>query len=332
MSQEPISKSIKPVDRGLGSVFVGASYPLRALWFFTQNPNYRVYILMPILINLVLGVTLYAGLLFAGFRAIDALFADLPQWTAAVPTWLAHLPHPNFQLPTWNIQLPQWQIPLPQWHISLPAGWTFQLPNWQIQLPNWVSYIPGWLAIFFIGLLRLLLTIILLLVTGFIFLQFGVLLGAPWYGKLSEELERKQTGQLTIIEVGITGDIGRAILYELKKLGIAIATGLPLLLLGLLPGAGTLVTTIGGIAVTATIVCLDFFDSPLERRRLRFRQKLGVIWRSLPASATFGLVCLALISVPLINLVAIPVCVAAGTLFVCDRVLPWLPPPKQEDV
>lgn len=325
MSQKPIAKSLKPVDRGLGSVFVGASYPLRALWFFAQNPAYRVYILMPILINVVLGVTLYAGLLFAGFRAIDALFADIPQWTAAVPTWLAHLPQADFHLPTWNIPLPQWQISLPQWHIALPEGWTFQLPNWQIQLPDWIRYIPNWLTLFFIGLLRLLLTLILLLVTGFIFLQFGVLLGAPWYGKLSEELEKHQTGQLILIDVGITGDITRAILYELKKLVIAIAVGLPLLLLGFIPGAGTLITTSGGIAITATIVCLDFFDSPLERRRLRFRQKLGVIWRNLPASATFGLVCLALISVPLINLLAIPVCVAAGTLFVCDRVLPWLP-------
>jgi CysZ protein len=44
----------------------------------------------------------------------------------------------------------------------------------------------------------------------------------------------------------------------------------------------------------------------------------------LPASASFGFVCLALVSVPLINLLAIPVCVAAGTLFFCDRIQPWL--------
>jgi CysZ protein len=97
------------------------------------------------------------------------------------------------------------------------------------------------------------------------------------------------------------------------------------LLFGLIPGFGTLISSIGGIVVTATIVCLDFLDAPLERRRLRFRQKLGIIARCLPTSATFGLVCLVLVSVPLVNLVAIPICVAAGTLFVCDQVLPWLP-------
>jgi CysZ protein len=31
-----------------------------------------------------------------------------------------------------------------------------------------------------------------------------------------------------------------------------------------------------------------------------------------------------LVSIPLLNLLAVPLCVAAGTLFCCDRVLPQL--------
>jgi CysZ protein len=40
----------------------------------------------------------------------------------------------------------------------------------------------------------------------------------------------------------------------------------------------------------------------------------------MPASIGFSLVCLALIGIPFLNLLAIPLCVTAGTLFFCDRI------------
>ncbi|MFM7441418.1 MAG: EI24 domain-containing protein, partial [Snowella sp.] len=103
---------------------------------------------------------------------------------------------------------------------------------------------------------------------------------------------------------------------------LLVFIGLPLFLCNFLPGLGTLVATIGGLSLTAILTCLDFWDQPLERRRLRFRDKLGLIGKSFPSSAGFGYMCLFLISIPLLNLVTIPLCVAAGTLFVCDRLLP----------
>lgn len=100
-----------------------------------------------------------------------------------------------------------------------------------------------------------------------------------------------------------------------------------LLLLGFVPGLAPLLATFGGLLIPATLVCLDFFDAPLERRRLRFREKVAIVFRALPASASFALLCLLLVSIPLLNLLTIPICVAAGTLFVCDRILPKLPQP-----
>jgi CysZ protein len=83
---------------------------------------------------------------------------------------------------------------------------------------------------------------------------------------------------------------------------------------------------IGGVALASMIACMDFLDAAVERRRPRFRQKLAIVFRTLPGSASFGLVCLGLVSIPFVNLLSIPVCVAAGTLFFCDRVLPVLQP------
>jgi CysZ protein len=351
MNQQPISQFGKPIDRGLGSLMAGATYPLRALWLFIRTPRLRSYILMPILVNLILGVTLYVGLLYLGFGAIDALFTNLPTWTAKVlhespepaallngmanlPDWHVALPQwslPNWSLPTWftHWSFPDWKFSFPTWQISLPdwlTHWRISLPNWltdwRFQLPNWVYNLPNWGFAVLLGLLRVVLVLILFLITGFIFLQFGVLLGSPWYGKLSEEIEKLKTGQIVLVEVPLPIEISRAISYELKKLGLSIVVGVPLFLITLIVGVGTGIGTIGGISLASTIACMDFLDAAAERRRPSFRQKLNTVFRHLPASGSFGLVCLGLASIPFVNLLAIPICVAAGTLFFCDRILP----------
>lgn len=261
-------------------LLAGATYPFRVLAVFWSKPRLWGYVAIPILVNFVLGVVLYAGLLFFGSEGIAHLMASLTHWVdsliANLPAWLSVLDY-----------------------LIIGIGW----------------------------LVRLLLIVGLLLLTGFVLAQFGVLLGAPWYGKLSEQLEELRTGQLYIVDVGIVRDIGRAILFELKKLVLALGVGMGLLLLNLAPGIGTLAATVGGLTLAGTLVCLDFLDAPLERRRLRFRKKLEIVWKSFPASASFSLVCLGLVSIPLLNLLTIPLCVASGTLFFCDRILPDLPKP-----
>lgn len=250
----------------------GVSYPFRTLGVFWHNPRLLSYIVVPILLNLLLAIFLYSGLLFLGWEGTESLIENLIQWSdrliANLPSWLAVLDY------------------------------------------LWLGF--GWL-------LRLILIILLFVLTGFLLVQFGTILGAPWYGKLSEQLEYLRLGKVILIEVGLLRDIYRAILFELKKILLMIAVGIPLFLLNLFLGFGTLIGTIGGISLAATIVCLDFLDGPLERRRLTFRKKLRTIFGSLPASSGFALTCLVLVSIPLLNLLTIPLCVAAGTLFFCDR-------------
>lgn len=355
-------------------LFTAWTYPLQALFVIAGNRMLWGYVWVPILINLVLGVTLYAGLLFGGFRAIDAIVASLPHlataasnsashlttditsnlsrwhltvpaeipWHATLPTWHPQIP---LSLPNWHVSIPQVSLTSPSWlssvQISLPhwqgphgpihlPQWMVQLftwfnpTQWQVTLPAWISQLPAWGLLFLSGLVRFVLVVILLLVTGFIVLQFGVLLGSPWYGKLSEELEKLRTGQVKTIEVNLTTEISRAILYELKKLLLSMGVGLPLFLIKFIPGLGTAIAPLGGLALVTTIVCLDFLDAAQERRRLSFRQKLGNVLGSLPASGTFGLVCFGLVSIPFVNLLMIPICVAAGTLFFCDQIQPQL--------
>lgn len=262
---------------GAFGLIAGLSYPLRAIRVLKQQPRLWSYLITPILVNLVLGIGIYAGGVYWGWQFLEQVTLNLSVWLEQLVT----------------------------------------------NLPQWLSFI----TYFVVGvawILRVLLVLGLLVITGFVLAQFGVLLGSPWYGQLSEQLEKLRTGEAVTVEVGIVRDVWRAIAFELKKLVLGISFGVCLLLLNLIPGIGTLGASIGGIILTATLTGLDFLDAPAERRRFRFRQKLRILLSSLPASGSFAVVCLALISIPLLNLVTIPLCVAAGTLFWCDRVLPYL--------
>ncbi len=237
------------------SLIDGFSYPLRAIRFIVRQPVLWRYIVIPIVLNIMIGLILYTTLLWAGFQAIEAFL----------------------------------------------VGW-----------PLWIEW-----------LIRGLLVIALFLGLGYILVRFGVVLGSPFYSRLSELIEERLRGVVRTASptapASVVHDVLRALLFELKKLLLVLLIGTPTLLLNLIPGVGTLLATGAGIAIGVTITCLDFFDPPLERRRLSFRGKLSFIRRHLPASAGFGLICLGLVSIPFFNLIAVPICITAGTLFFCEH-------------
>jgi len=201
------------------------------------------------------------------------------------------------------------------------------LPGFQ-GIDRLIDRLPDW-AEFLDWLLRGVLALLLFVATGFLLTQVGVVLGAPWYGALAEKIELAQWGALPPAEpfhpAYLLRDLWRAVLFEVKKLVLLATVSLLLFGLGFVfPGVGAVVATIVTLASAALIACLDFFDPVLERRRLRFRRKLAIVLGQMPGSASFGLACVGLVSVPLLNLLTVPICVMSGTLFCCDRVLPKL--------
>ncbi|MFQ3661178.1 MAG: EI24 domain-containing protein [Chloroflexaceae bacterium] len=239
-------------------LLTGVLYPFRALVLLNRTPRLWGYVVVPILVNVVVGALLYFGLFAAAWQSLDRFLT----WEGALGTLLL------------------------------------------------------WLARALVGLT-------LALGIGFLLVRFGVVLGAPWYGQLSEELEALYLGQTHVKRPfslsAAAYDVWRALLFEGKKLALALAIWLPSLLLLLVPGIGALLQMLANLALGATIACLDFFDGPLERRRWRFRAKLALVQRMLPGSLSFGLLAFTLVSIPLVNLLAIPLCVTAGNLLVIER-------------
>jgi len=276
--------AIQQAARLPGGIVAGIIYPLQALAFLKQTPQLWGFVAVPILVNAIVGLVLYFGLLFPGWQIIQQWGSGLPEWSSR---WIATLPH-----------------------------WLNQLLLW---LPTVASVTDD--------ILRWLLAIVLLITIGLLLVQFGAIFGAPWYGGLAEQIEKQRMGKLPIGQYTLTRavqDIWRAITFQLKKLLLMIVGAVLLFLVGWLP-LGSAIASMGWVTLGAILVCLDFLDPPLERRRFSFRHKLVIVAKTLPASISFGLACLGLVSIPLLNLIVVPLCVIAGTLFCCDRVLPCLP-------
>ncbi len=69
----------------------GASYPFRTLGVLARTPRLWQFVLVPLLINIVLGIGLYAWLLPGGLRRIDQALADIPAWLAFLDPILSFL-------------------------------------------------------------------------------------------------------------------------------------------------------------------------------------------------------------------------------------------------
>lgn len=208
-------------------------------------------------------------------------------------------------------------LPSLQWYDSFTAYLLAKGDSFLAKLPSWLSFSESIIQLLLL-LFRWLIFVAIFVIIGVIILQFGTIIGAPWYGKISERVELFKRGRIEVIEVGPVREVIRAIGFELKKIILSATALVFLFVINWVPVIGQILSLLGGWLLGVTLVCLDFLDATLERRRWKFRRKLGFIWGNFPTTFPFGFICLVLISIPLLNLIVIPLCITAGTLLVCE--------------
>ncbi len=209
------------------------------------------------------------------------------------------------------------------------------------------SRFGGWLerllpqgdAWYWAALSVLLLTLfaaVLLLVVVYTFTLVGNLILAPFNDLLSEKVERVYTGA-TLEEPfslgALTRDMARSLKAELGRVLFYGAGFLALLSLNLVPGLGTAAYGVAVTLYTLFFLGWEYFDYSMERWRLTFGDKRKVAFRNGATFLGFGAGAALMLIIPLLNFVAIPVCVAGATLLFCDlrRLdrMPELPPTPQ---
>ncbi len=163
--------------------------------------------------------------------------------------------------------------------------------------------------------------VILLVVIVYAFALVGNLILAPFNDLLSERVERIYTGT-TLDEPFRLGafvrDMGRSFQAALGRMALYLAGFGLVLALNLIPGLGSVASAVLAPLVAFFFLGWEYLDYSLERWRLPFGAKRRAVFHNAPAVVAFGCGASLLLMIPLLNLLAIPVCVVGGTLLFCD--------------
>lgn len=161
-------------------------------------------------------------------------------------------------------------------------------------------------------------------------LWLTAILASPFYDRLSAGVELRVLGPQPTDDrwPHIALDVLIGVLHSLLALSLYAALWCPSLLLHLLPGFGSAVQFAFATTLSALFLTRELLDYSLSRRRLGFLAKLRLVHAHLATSLGLGFTTVALLWVPLANLLSMPVVVVAGTLLYCDLERERLIPPR----
>ncbi len=175
------------------------------------------------------------------------------------------------------------------------------------------------LALFYI--LLALLTVMLLVVFFFIFTRVVSAIAAPFNEFLSQKTEELVTGAYVDAPFSLglmLKDSARAIAHSFKVLGLYLGLLLALLLLFIIPGFGQVVFTIFSAFLSSLMFSYEYLSYPMDRRRFSWDRKKAFLKSNGRSTMSFGLGCLGMAAIPLLNILFVPVAVVGGTLLFLD--------------
>jgi uncharacterized protein involved in cysteine biosynthesis len=225
-------------------------------------------------------------------------------------------------------------VPLLVSAAALAAGGAAVVVWWGNLYAIATSWLPwpeaaSWYGWLWIGPLRVILFVVGIaafgtLVGGVLVVAFllGGVLAAPFLDRLSRRVEEALTGSAVDAARpglgGLVADSVRAILEEAKRLALFLGAQAIFVVLGaLVPGAQPAAGA-ASIALAILFLALDSASYALDRRGLRLGDKLRWSRDEFPAVAGYGAAAFLLCSVPVVNALALPLLVTAGTELVAE--------------
>lgn len=161
---------------------------------------------------------------------------------------------------------------------------------------------------------------ILFVVGAIAFYAVGGLVAVPFNDFLSQAVEESiLPARNEPFTWGLfVSDMRMSLSHSLLGLFCYVAVLVPVLLLNVVPGIGSVAATGLGGVVTAVFLAREMLDGPLSRDRLPFGVKLEVLKGHRALVLGFGGATAGLLWVPGLNLLSIPCSVVGGTLLYCD--------------
>ena len=186
---------------------------------------------------------------------------------------------------------------------------------------QWIDQFMAWLPSYFQWLEYLLyplLVIFILAMFYFLFTSVTNLIAAPFNGLLSEKVERYESGKMVGDEglAGLLKDIPRTLGRELQKMWYFLPRALGFFLLSLfVPIIGQVIWFVW----VCWMMSIQYLDYPFDNHKLAFTRMRFELRAQKGMSLSFGFGVTVLTMIPLVNLIVMPLAIAAATALWVDH-------------
>ncbi len=176
---------------------------------------------------------------------------------------------------------------------------------------NTFYQVLGWIGNVLISLMIALMT----LVTAYL---AAIIVGAPFHDKIGEYIERQKFcdhPELLAEETTMAQGIRHSLLEAVKRVLLVSPLYIFTLLIGLVPVIGLPTALILNFVVTTTLITLDAFSMPMDRRNRTFGEKIRWAKSNIGFAIGFGL---PLFYLPCVFFLLPPLAAVSGTLIFCE--------------
>ena len=146
------------------------------------------------------------------------------------------------------------------------------------------------------------------------FTAVTLLIGDPFYERISELVEDRFGGVPEEVEVGFWRSLARSLVDSVRLIALSILFGIPLFLLGFLPFVGQTVIPVIGALVGGWLLAVELTGVPFQRRGKRLADRRAALKAERPLALGFGTAVFCCFLIPLGAVLLMPAAVAGATL------------------
>ncbi|MFI7603818.1 EI24 domain-containing protein [Micromonospora sp. NPDC049366] len=163
-------------------------------------------------------------------------------------------------------------------------------------------------------------------VAGLAFLGLGGLLGVltftavtlvigdPFYEKISERVEERLGGTPGAVDVPFWSSLRRSLADSVRLVALSVLVGIPLFLAGFIPFVGQTVVPVIGAAVGGWFLAVELVGAPFYRRGMRLPERRALLKADRPTALGFGVAVFVCFLIPLGAVLLMPAAVAGAAL------------------